>query len=44
MQAMDVTGGIGLKGTTRFQTAQHGIEVLLVSGEIGQRKGRMSRK
>ena len=37
MDAMDVTGGIGLKVQRGFQTAQHGIEVLLVSGEIGQR-------
>jgi isopentenyl phosphate kinase len=37
MSNLDVTGGIGLKVQRGFQTAQHGVEVHLVSGEIGQR-------
>ena len=37
MIEMDVTGGIGLKVQRGFQTSQHGVEVHLVSGEIGQR-------
>ena len=34
---MDVTGGIGLKVARGFQVAKTGVEVLLVSGEHGQR-------
>ena len=37
MQAMDVTGGIGLKVQRGFQAANHGVEVLLVSGEMDTR-------
>ncbi|MCH1616001.1 MAG: isopentenyl phosphate kinase [Candidatus Poseidonia sp.] len=37
MRSMDVTGGIGLKVQRGFETAEHGVEVLLVSGEIGHR-------
>lgn len=37
MSGMDVTGGIGLKVERGFQTAQQGIEVHLVSGELEHR-------
>lgn len=37
MQAMDVTGGIGLKVQRGFQAADQGVEVLLVSGEMDTR-------
>ena len=37
MSNMDVTGGIGLKVQRGFQAAKHGISVLLVSGEHGER-------
>ena len=37
MADLDVTGGIGLKVARGFQTAEHGIAVHLVSGELDQR-------
>lgn len=37
LPSLDVTGGIGLKVQRGFEAARHGVEVLLVSGEIGTR-------